>query len=167
MVDLNCVYIFSLYVCFIADFQLLFVIADLFTAGTETSATTLAWAIIYMLHHPEIQKQVQEEIHHHLGYDRMPRMKDKPSLPYTEACILEIQRMADIVPLGVPHTVTEDVIYRGYHLPKGTTVMSNLYSVHRDATMWKEPYTFNPQRFIDNEGKVHNRENIIPFSMGK
>ena len=97
---------------------------------------------------------------------RMPSMKDKASLPFTEACLLEIQRMADIVPLGVPHTVTEDVVLRGYTIPKGTTVMSNLYAVHRDPEVWTEPYKFNPERFLDEDGKVCKVEQLIPFSMG-
>ncbi len=120
-----------------------------------------------MLNNPEMQARVRQEIKDAIGLNKAPSMKDKISLPFTEACIMETQRMADIVPLGVPHTTTENIVFRGYDIPKGTTVMSNLYSVHRDTRIWKDPYTFNPERFLDVDGKVHRREQLIPFSMGK
>ncbi len=151
----------------VAEDQLCQIICDLFGAGTETTASTLKWSLIYMINNPHIQKQVHREIYHIIGYHRPPSMKDKSSLPYTESCVLETQRMADIIPLGVPHATTEDIKFRGYDIPKGTTVMSNLYSVHRDARVWKDPYTFNPERFLDEDGKVHKREQLIPFSMGE
>ena len=146
-----------------SDPQIVQIIGDLFTAGTETTATTLKWALVYMLNHPDIQEKVHNEIFDVIGLERPPTMRDKPNLPYTEACVLETQRMA----LGVPHANTEDIIFRGYHIPKGTTIMSNLYSVHRNPSVWDKPYEFNPERFLDEDGTVHRREQIIPFSMGR
>lgn len=151
----------------LSDEQLVAIVGDLFAAGTETTATTLRWAIIYMIYHPDIQNKVQAEIHAVIGPHRLPSIKDKAAMPYSEACILEIQRMADIIPLGVPHTVTQDIVFRGYSIPKGTTIMSNLYSVHRDTDIWHKPYEFNPGRFIDDQGKIFKKEQVIPFSMGK
>ncbi len=143
------------------------IIGDLFGAGTETTSTTLKWSLVYMIRHPNIQAKVRNEIHNTIGHHRLPSMTDKISLPYTEACVMETQRLADVVPLGVPHTTIEDIVFRGYDIPKGTTVMSNLYSVHRDTRVWKDPYTFNPERFLDEDGKVHRIEQLIPFSMGE
>ena len=97
----------------------------------------------------------------------LPSMRDRTRLPYTEAVILEVQRMGDISPLGVPHCLSQDVEFRGYHIPKGTTIMPILYAVHRDPNIWKEPYTFNPDRFLDEEGNINRDERLIPFSMGE
>ncbi len=119
-----------------------------------------------MTNYPDIQTRVRQEIHDAIGPHKPPSMKDKPNLPFTEACILETQRMGDIVPLGVPHTTVEDIVFRGYDIPKGTTVMSNLYSVHRDPSVWENPHDFNPDRFLDSNGKIHKKEQLIPFSMG-
>ncbi len=151
----------------ISDEQCIRVATDLIFAGTETMTTTLHWGILYMILNPDIQAKVQKEIHDVIGPHRMPTMKDKASLPYTDACILEIQRMADIAPLGVPHSTTEDVTFRGHCIPKGTMVLANLNSVHRDDTIWSDPYTFNPQRFLNAEKKIQNKEYLIPYSMGK
>ncbi len=84
-----------------------------------------------MLNYPTVLSRVQREIDEVLGPTRTPSMQDKQHMSYTEATIVEIQRMAEIVPLGVPHCPLEDVEFRGYTIPRGTTVMSNLYAVHR------------------------------------
>ena len=150
-----------------SDTQLVFVIGDLFGAGTETTTTTLRWALLYLLHNPDMLHRVKREVEEALGPSRMPSMKDKQHMPYTEAVLCEVQRMGDIVPLGVPHACTEDVTLRGYRIPKGTHFMTVLYAAHRDPNVWEDPYRFNPERFLDAEGKVCKDERLIPFSMGE
>ena len=76
---------------------------DLFLAGSETTSTSLTWAALYMVRYPEIQGKVQEELDKVVGVNRSPSMTDKPNLPFTEAVLMEIQRHANIVPLGVQH----------------------------------------------------------------
>ena len=149
------------------DDQLIYVCGDLFGAGTETTTTTLRWAILFMLHNPEMLRRVQREVAENVGPSRMPTMKDKPYLPYTEAVLLETQRKGDVFPFGVPHACMEDMTLRGYHIPKGTHFMTVLYAAHRDPKVWKEPYRFNPERFLDAEGHISKDEHLIPFSMGK
>ena len=70
--------------------QLLVTAMDLFSAGSETTATTLAWAVCFMITHPEIQVRVQAEIDEVLG-DRPPSLEDRGELSLTEATIMEIQ----------------------------------------------------------------------------
>ena len=65
-------------------------IGDLFTAGTETTGTTLLWGMIYMMKKPEVQERVQQEIDEVLG-GQQARFEDREKMPYTEACIFEIQ----------------------------------------------------------------------------
>ena len=142
-------------------------IEDLLFAGTETTATTLTWTIVYLLHHPDVMEKVQEEIDKVLGKNKKPSMLDKQKMPYVEATIMEIQRIADIVPLAVPHGGSEDVELRGYTIPKGTTVMPNLYAVHRDERIWEHPDQFNPSRFLDKNGEIIRRSELIPFGVGK
>ena len=147
--------------------QLIRTIIDLNSAGTETTTNTLIWNIIYLLHHPDVMEKVQEEIDRVLGRNKTPSMKDKQSLPYVEATILEVERLATVLALGVPHTVLEDVEFKGYTIPKGTTVISNLYAAHRDERTWDEPDEFQPCRFLDENGQIVRREELIPFSIGK
>jgi 26-hydroxylase len=87
------------------DRQIQQIVGDLFSAGMETIKTTLLWAVIYMLHHPEASRQVQEELDQVVGRKRLPRLEDRPYLPYTEATILEVLRISSVVPLGTTHSV--------------------------------------------------------------
>ncbi|XP_046583342.1 LOW QUALITY PROTEIN: cytochrome P450 2U1-like [Haliotis rubra] len=143
------------------------VIADLFTAGTETTSTTIRWALVYFLNYPDVQERCFQEILENVGQSRRPSMKDKTNLPYVEATILEALRYADIVPTAVPHAVPQDVQFRGYTFPKGVTVMLNLDSVLQDPDVWGDPQNFRPDRFLDGAGKIQKREEFIPFSLGR
>ena len=145
---------------------MIYIIVDLSFAGTETITNTLTWSIIYLLHYPDVMEKVQEEIYRVLGDNGIPSTMKKQKMPYVEATIMEIQRVADIVPLGIPHSVLEDVEFRGYTIPKGTTVMSNLYAVHRVERIWDQPDVFKPSRFLDDDGRVLRREELIPFGIG-
>lgn len=57
--------------------------------------------------------------------------------------------------------------FRGYTIPKGTVILPNLWSVHRDPTVWDDPDSFNPTRFLNDEGKLLRKECFIPFGIGK
>ncbi|XP_033477946.2 cytochrome P450 2J6-like [Epinephelus lanceolatus] len=140
---------------------------DLFLAGTETTATTLQWALIYLIKNPDIQHKVQAEIDRVIGQTRQPSMADRPNLPYTDAVIHEIQRMGNIVPLNAPRMAANDTTLGGYFIPKGTTLMPILTSVLFDKTEWETPDTFNPGHFLDAEGKFVKKEALLPFSAGK
>ncbi|XP_054772586.2 cytochrome P450 2U1-like [Lytechinus pictus] len=143
-------------------------VADLFVAGTETTATTLKWALMYMILHRNVQEKVHKELDDVVGRNRLPRLIDRPNLPYTEATLLEIQRFASITPLGVPHAPAKDVVLNGYDIPKGTVILPNLWAIHHDPDLWKNPDEFNPERFLDPKTKqVIQREELIPFSIGR
>ena len=146
--------------------QLLVTAMDLFSAGSETTATTLAWAVCFMITHPEIQVRVQAEIDEVLG-DRPPSLEDRGELSLTEATIMEIQRLGSIAPMAVPHRALADINIRGYKIPKNTAIFSILYHIMRDPEYWQDPDSFNPDRFIDESGKVIKEERFVPFGIGK
>ncbi|XP_042127368.1 cytochrome P450 2J4-like isoform X3 [Peromyscus maniculatus bairdii] len=139
---------------------------DLFFAGTETTSTTLRWALLYMSVDSEVQEKVQAEIDRVIGHGRQPSTADRESMPYTNAVIHEVQRMGNIIPLNVPREVTADSTLAGFHLPKGTMVLTNLTALHRDPKEWATPDIFNPEHFLEN-GLFKKRESFLPFSMGK
>ncbi|XP_030577735.1 cytochrome P450 2J2-like [Archocentrus centrarchus] len=141
--------------------------ADLFLAGTETTATTLMWALTFLIRHPDVQEKVQAEIDSVIGQTRQPSMADRPNLPYTDAVIHEIQRVGNIVPLNGFRIAAKDTTLDGYYIPKGTGVLPILTSVLFDKTEWETPDTFNPGHFLDANGKFVKREAFLPFSAGK
>ncbi|XP_006974087.1 cytochrome P450 2J4-like isoform X1 [Peromyscus maniculatus bairdii] len=139
---------------------------DLFLAGTETTSTTLRWALLYMALFPEVQEKVQAEIDRVIGQEKQPSLADRNSMPYTTAVVHEVLRMGNIIPLNVPREVTVDTTLAGFHLPKGTLVQTNLTALHMDPKEWATPDIFNPEHFLEN-GQFKKRESFLPFSMGK
>lgn len=146
---------------------LFYIIGDLFIAGTDTTTNSVLWVLLYMVLYPDVQDQVQAEIDRVVGRRRPPSLTDRGSLPFTEAAIMEVQRLSAVVPLSIPHMASETTEFRGYTIPKGTVIVPNLYSVHRDPSVWDDPNTFNPARFLDEEGRLLRKEFFIPFGIGR
>ena len=94
-------------------------------------------------------------------------MEDKQNMPYVEAVLHEVLRFCNIVPLGIFRATTQDALVNGYSIPKGTMVISNLYSVNFDEKYWTDPEVFCPQRFLDSKGNFVRREAFLPFSLGE
>ncbi|XP_034563727.1 cytochrome P450 2J2-like isoform X2 [Notolabrus celidotus] len=147
--------------------NLVMCVMELFVAGSETTATTLRWAFLYMAKYPEIQAKVQAEIDRVIGQSRQPSMDDRVNLPYTDAVLHEVQRIGNIVPLGLPHMTNKDIQLGGYTVPKGSTIIPNLTSVMYDKNEWETPDTFNPRHFLNKEGKFVKPAAFMPFSAGK
>uniref|UniRef100_A0A8C3T9H4 Cytochrome P450 n=1 Tax=Chelydra serpentina TaxID=8475 RepID=A0A8C3T9H4_CHESE len=138
----------------------------LFFAGTETTSTTIRWALLYMAIYPDIQGRVQAEIDAVVGQSRQPAMDDRDNMPYTNAVVHEVQRISNIVPLNLPRMATSDTTLAGFYVPKGIVLIPNLSSVLFDKTEWETPHTFNPKHFLE-DGQFKKRETFLPFSAGK
>ncbi|NWW51816.1 CP2J2 protein, partial [Pedionomus torquatus] len=139
---------------------------DLLFAGTETTSTTIRWALLYMAMYPEIQARVQAEIDTVIGQAQQPSLQDRDNLPYTNAVIHEVQRKSNIIPFNVPRLTVKDTVVDGFLLPKDIVLITNLSSVLFDKNEWEAPDTFNPGHFL-KDGKFWKREYFIPFSVGK
>ena len=78
-----------------------------------------------MVLHPDNQAMAQEELMSVIGPDRLPQIGDRRSLPYVDAILKECTRWVPVVPLGFPHANSEDDVYKGYIIPKGSMIICN------------------------------------------
>lgn len=110
---------------------------------------------------------MRSEIFRVVGDSRSPCLSDRQDMPYSEAVINEVLRCGNIVPLSLPHTATKDTVIGGYTIPKGVFVVPNVGSVLNDPNEFANPESFNPDRFIDGEGKLSGHEKVtLAFSLG-
>ncbi|RXM93984.1 Cytochrome P450 1A1 [Acipenser ruthenus] len=102
--------------------------------------------------------------------ERSPRLSDRPSLPYVEAFILETFRHSSFLPFTIPHCTTKDTALNGFYIPKDTCIFVNQWQVNHDPSLWKDPSTFSPERFLNAEGTGINKaesEKVMLFGLGK
>ncbi|XP_016429428.1 cytochrome P450 2M1-like [Sinocyclocheilus rhinocerous] len=147
--------------------NLVSIVWNMFSAGTETTSSTVRYAVLLMMKHPDVQERVQREIDEVVGQDRWPSVEDRQNLPYTDAVIHEIQRYMDLAPIAIPHKMMCDTEYNGYIIPKGVMVFPLLSSVLIDPKLWKNPNCFDPENFLDSVGRFQKNDAFVVFGMGK
>ncbi|KPP57651.1 cytochrome P450, family 2, subfamily X, polypeptide 9-like, partial [Scleropages formosus] len=97
--------------------QLIILCVELHIAGTDTISNTLLTAYLYLTTHPDVQARCQQEIDAVLGDRAHASFEDRHKMPYVQAMIHEVQRMANIIPLSVFHRTTKDTQLMGYNIP--------------------------------------------------
>ncbi|KAJ7680690.1 cytochrome P450 [Mycena polygramma] len=137
--------------------------AGLFGGGADTTVSALSTFFLAMALHPEIQATAQVEIDKVLTDTRLPQLSDRPSLPYVECLMWEVLRWKPLVPLGLPHLLTKDDIYRDYHIPSGSIVMVNIWSILRDPVVFPNPEEFQPARFLNDTRALEVTRSIFGF----
>ncbi|KAF9805377.1 hypothetical protein IEO21_09064 [Rhodonia placenta] len=118
------------------------------------SAAVLLTLILTMVLHPDVLEKVHNEITSVIGSDRLPEFGDRKLLPYVEHVLMEVLRWNPPVPLGVPHCLAQDDIYNGYFLPKGASVISNIWAISRDPSIYPDPDAFRPERFEEMDAET-------------
>ncbi|KAI0651028.1 cytochrome P450 [Trametes meyenii] len=107
-----------------------------------------------MLLYPEVQRKAQAEVDRVVGKGRLPDFSDEPSLPYVSALVREVLRWRPVTPLAVPHRLTADDVYNGYHLPAGSIVVGNSWAILHDEKTFPDPEAFIPERFLNPNGSL-------------
>jgi len=126
--------------------------AALYTAGSDTTVAVIESFFLMMTLHPDSQRRAQAEIDRVIGKERLPTIDDKNVLPFTTALIKEVMRCTPVTPTGLPHRVTQDDVYQGFRIPKGTTVVANIWAITHDSDIYPDPSVFDPERFIPRPG---------------
>ncbi|CAM8980393.1 unnamed protein product [Rhodiola kirilowii] len=146
------------------------IVFEMFTAGTDTTTSTMEWAMAELLHNPEAMQKVQSELRSAYD-DPMKKLQesDMESLPYLNAVIKETLRLHPPLPFLVPHMAMDTCQMLGYHIPKETQILVNVWAIGRDPKTWDDPLKFKPERFMQSgtpDFKGHHFE-FIPFGSGR
>ncbi|XP_038906737.1 probable (S)-N-methylcoclaurine 3'-hydroxylase isozyme 2 [Benincasa hispida] len=139
-------------------------IVELLSAGTDTTTTTVEWAMTELLKNQDILNKVQEEI--------KKVTKESPifKLPYLWKCVKETLRLHPPAPFLLPRLATKDCEVMGYSIPKDTMIFVNVWGIGRDPSIWEDSQSFNPERFgvgsdnVDFKGYDHR---YLPFGGGR
>lgn len=141
---------------------------DVLAGGTDTSAMTLEWAMSELLKQPHLLEKATEELDRVIGRLRWVDENDCTHLPFLDAIVKETFRLHPPATLLAPHLSMEDCNVSGYHIPKGTTLIVNVWSIGRDPRYWDNPDEFCPERFLgkDIDERGQNFE-LLPFGTGR
>ncbi|KAJ7625701.1 cytochrome P450 [Roridomyces roridus] len=124
--------------------------ATSFVGGADTTVSALGTFVLAMLANPEAQKKAQAEIDSVTHGDALPTFEDRDSLPYVSAIVKEVLRWKNVTPFAVPHRLSVEDEYRGYRIPAGSVVVGNAWALLHDETVYPDPHTFKPERFLLN-----------------
>jgi cytochrome P450 len=141
--------------------------------GSDTTSSFLQSLILLLVAFPNIQQKAHEEMDRVVGDQRTPDLDDIARLPYIQALVKETHRMRPVAPLAVPHANREEEQYRGYVIPKGSTIFVNVWGMFHDPNIFEDPETFNPDRYLNNEHGTKagvdnsNFRASMPFGSGR
>jgi len=130
------------------DFDIRWTANSMYSASIDTTMTTVSHFLLAMMLHPDVLAKVQQEMDTVVGAGRLPTFSDRAALPFLECVMSETLRWGVPVPLALPHRLTEDDVYAGYHIPKGTLVFGNVWNMVRNPEVYPEPEAFRPERFL-------------------
>lgn len=128
--------------------------ASVFLGGSDTMLSTVQTFFAAMAMNPDVQKLAQAELDSAVGPRRLPNLDDEPDLPYVNALIKECLRWRSVTPLGMAHKSMEENEYKGYRIPKGSIVVSNIWAYSRDSRFYSDPEEFRPERFL-KDGRLN------------
>ena len=130
--------------------EIAYATGSLFGAGSDTSSSTLLTFILAMAVFPHVAEKAQEELDRVVGHERSPTWSDQPNLPYCMAVIKETLRWRPVAVMGgTPHANTKDDYYEGHFIPKGTTIMGNLWAIHHNKRYFHDSQNFIPERYLE------------------
>ncbi|KAK4388938.1 cytochrome [Sesamum angolense] len=143
------------------------ILFDMFSAGTETSSTTIDWTMAELMRNPRVMAKVQAEVREAFKGKTTVEESDLQALTYLKFVIKETFRLHPPIAL-LPRACREECKVDGYTIPLRSKVLINIWAMGRDPEYWHQPETFQPERF-DNSSTdfLGNNFEYIPFGAGR
>ncbi|XP_024359127.1 flavonoid 3'-monooxygenase [Physcomitrium patens] len=155
----------------LTDREIISILSSMIGAGTDTTATTVVWAMSELMVNPKIRKQAQEELDAVVGDSRLVEESDIPNLPFLRTIVKETFRLHAPVPLSLPRCSEQPCEVAGSQFPANTRLILNVFAIHRDPIVYENPDSFQPSRFVDHPEVDHmsgkDFYGLIPFGAGR
>ncbi|KAL1560637.1 cytochrome P450 76A2-like [Salvia divinorum] len=152
----------------ISDHQLHIIIMEVFLAGSETTSSTIEWAMMELLRHPAVMAAAKEELRRVVGEGSRFEEAQIDDLPYLQAVIKETLRLHPPIPFLVPRRAIREVEFMSYRIPENTQVFVNAWAIGRDPRCWEEAAEFKPERFLESRRDYKGQSfELIPFGAGR
>lgn len=137
--------------------------------GTDTVAILLEWIMARMVLHPDVQTKAQQELDAVVGCNRSLHDSHIPHLPYLRSIVKEVLRLHPPGPLlSWARLATRDVQIDKVLIPAGTTAMVNMWAISHDESIWRDPWSFRPERFLEEDVSVMGCDlRLAPFGSGR
>ncbi|KAJ6511478.1 cytochrome P450 [Mycena vitilis] len=135
-----------------------------YTTGADTTATAVTDLILAMMLYPDVQRKAQTELDMVVGRHRLPGFEDRNNLTYTSCIVKELLRWRPVAAIAAPHYTTAADEYNGWYIPKGTTVLGNIWAILHDGNIYKDPELFVPERFMGDDKEA---DPFFAFGFGR
>ncbi|KAE8681575.1 Cytochrome P450 78A6 [Hibiscus syriacus] len=157
----------------LSDSDVVAVLWEMIFRGTDTVAVMIEWILARIVLHPDVQSRVHDELDKVVGRSRAVEESDLTNMIYLPSVIKEVLRLHPPGPLlSWARLAITDTTIDGFHVPKGTTAMVNMWAITRDPNEWADPLEFIPDRFVTKEGEVEfsvlgSDLRLAPFGSGR
>ncbi|XP_024969120.1 probable (S)-N-methylcoclaurine 3'-hydroxylase isozyme 2 [Cynara cardunculus var. scolymus] len=140
---------------------------ELFTAGTDTTTSTVEWAMAELVKNKNVMSKLREELKNEIN-TRTVVESEVSNLPYLNACIKETLRLHPPAPFLLPHRAYQTCEVMDYTLPRGSQILVNIWAIGRDPKLWEDPLLFKPERFLGSNLDFGGQNfEFIPFGAGR
>ncbi|RDX79081.1 Cytochrome P450 71D10, partial [Mucuna pruriens] len=143
-------------------------IMDIFSAGSDSSSTTMEWIMSELVKNPRVMEKAQIEVRRVFDGKGYVDETSIHELKYLRSVIKETFRLHPIVPLLLPRECSESCEINGHEIPAKSKVIVNAWAIGRDPNYWNEAEKFYPERFLDSSIDYKGAEfQFIPFGAGR
>ncbi|KAA1477980.1 cytochrome P450 [Dentipellis sp. KUC8613] len=150
------------------EYSIKWTASTIMSAGADTTVSATSSFFLAMMLHLDVQRKAQAELDAVIGNHRLPSLADRARLPYIEALVSEVLRWNPLGPIGGPRRAMKDDVYNGYHIPKGSNIVPNVWKMLHDEKLYQDPVAFKPERFINTAEKVSECDpRNIAFGFGR
>ncbi|KAG1733673.1 cytochrome P450 [Suillus paluster] len=159
---------------------------SLFGVGSDTTAVAIMVVVMASACYPKAQEKVQEELDVVISRDRgksnivihLSEISTLLQLPHSttttppadEAFMLECLRWRPMTTLGFTHRALTDIPYIRFSntcIPEGAIVFGNHWAISRDPSVYPNPDQFDPQRWLNTDGKIRDDLKFPSFGFGR